>query len=95
MVRKDYLIAYDISSNKTRLKLANLLENELLCLRKNKSVFLGRLTVEEKVKIFEIMEPVIRRGDSILIFQLCKTCMCKAEELTKDKNPDNETIFIE
>lgn len=95
MVKKDYLIAYDISNNKTRLKLADLLENDLLCQRKNKSVFLGRISSEEKTKLFEIMDSLIKKGDSILVFPLCKTCMNNAEELSKDKESGRKTIFIE
>lgn len=93
MVKVTYLIAYDISKNKTRQKLAEMLEFDLLCTRKNKSVFLGILSKDEIDTLIEIMTPLIKEADSILIFPLCRSCLGRAVEITKRKD-DKNTLFL-
>ena len=71
--RSFYLIAYDMSNNKRRLKLAKLLES--LGMRAQGSVFEGWLTGSELEYLIQNGKPLIHDGeDSLRIYPVCRAC---------------------
>ncbi len=73
-LRKRFIIAYDISDNRKRNKIFNLLKdyngNPL-----QKSVFECMLKKESLTELSEKIVAVIdRKEDSVIIFPLCKMC---------------------
>lgn len=68
-----YLIAYDLSNNKRRLKLSKLLES--LGMRVQGSVFEGWLTGPELDRLVKLGKPLIHQGeDSLRIYPVCRAC---------------------
>ena len=68
-----YLIAYDLSNNKRRLKLSKLLES--LGMRVQGSVFEGWLTGAELKQLVQKGKLLIHEGeDSLRIYQICRSC---------------------
>ena len=71
--RNFYLIAYDMSNNKRRLKLAKLLES--LGMRVQGSVFEGWLTGSELEYLIQNGKPLIHDSeDSLRIYPVCRAC---------------------
>lgn len=95
--KKSFLICYDISSDKKRTKLSSYLESEVGCTRVNKSVFIGKIAPGEMQKFFEILEKIISKKDSILVFRLCKSCLKEVIEIKWGKGPlqrEKTTCFV-
>ncbi len=68
-----YLITYDLSNNKRRLKLSKLLES--LGMRVQGSVFEGWLTGAELDQLIQKGKPLIHEGkDSLRIYPVCRSC---------------------
>ena len=71
--RTFYLLTYDMSNNKRRLKLAKLLES--VGLHVQGSVFEGWLTDEELKLVQEKGKKLIKpEEDSLRIYPICRTC---------------------
>jgi len=80
-----YIIAYDISNDKIRTKLAHYLEKKGL--RIQKSLFVVK-TTPAKIKHIRKDIETIRKDDGIIhIFSLCKNCAKKSKVIGK-KLPD-------
>ncbi|PIE88322.1 MAG: CRISPR-associated endonuclease Cas2 [Bacteroidetes bacterium] len=68
----NYLVAYDITSNKQRKKVADYLER--IGVRVNKSVFICRHADREKEVLTKELQSYLRKGDDVFIVPLCKKC---------------------
>ena len=74
--RAFYLLTYDMSNNKRRLKLAKLLES--VGLRVQGSVFEGWLTDEELKLVRREGKKLIKpEEDSLWIYPICRACQDK------------------
>ena len=72
-VRTFYLLTYDMTDNKRRLKLAKLLES--VGLRVQGSVFEGWLTDSEIKQIREKCRSLLHtENDSLRIYPICRSC---------------------
>lgn len=80
----NYLIAYDIKNNKSRTKVASLLEG--YGYRVNYSVFECVLTPTKLKKIISDLEQYLDKSqDSIRFYHICKNCLPKSFELCKSR----------
>lgn len=89
MVEKQFVIvAYDISSDKRRLKIAKILRN--YGVRANFSVFECFLTEKQITKMKnELSIQVSPVKDIILIYYLCKECIGKRTKISAKEEDDN------
>ena len=88
-----YLIAYDISRNKTRNKVADLLAQ--YGERINLSVFECFLTVKQKERIIEELRKLINpKTDSIRIYFICSKCYSKSIVIGRSDPPEDYSVFI-
>lgn len=80
MVNKQiFIIAYDISNNRRRRRVAKLLEAHGV--RMNKSVFECFLTPASFKKLSKIINQKIdSKNDSVLYYPLCRNCFEKSEK---------------
>lgn len=81
MAAKIFLVvAYDISSNRKRKKVSDILEE--YGLRINKSVFEVKATASE-IKTIKagIGKLIKKKSDSVLFYYLCRECILKNEYL--------------
>ena len=81
------VISYDISDDRTRSKVANLLADHGK--RVQYSVFECRLDAKRLEKLVEKLKPFAEGNDSIRIYQICEACLKKVVllgrgELTKE-----------
>ena len=68
-----YVVVYDISDNKRRLKISKLMES--LGFRVQGSVFEGYLTNQERNRLVERVNRIIDPDqDSVRIYLLCNAC---------------------
>jgi CRISPR-associated protein Cas2 len=73
MLRKRYVITYDIVDNKQRNKVANTIKN--YGVRVQKSVFECHIASDTLQKLLDKLEKLIDpEKDSILVYQQCKDC---------------------
>lgn len=78
--KKLWIIAYDISNDKTRLKIATLLET--YGVRCNYSLFECLITEAQKTKIQNKISKLVKAPtDSILFYYLCNSCLQKREAI--------------
>ena len=88
-----YLIAYDISSNKMRNKIAELLEQ--YGERINLSVFECMLSHRQKEEIIDTLGSMINpQTDSIRVYFICKTCYGKSTVIGREEPPGEYYTFI-
>jgi len=88
-----YLIAYDISKNRTRAKLARYLES--LGARVQGSVFEIYLTDQLLKQVLKKCKPWIKEEDSLRIYPLCETCRGKINIIGKgDLTPGPGLVII-
>ena len=73
VMKKFVVVAYDIENNKRRREAAKLLE--AVGTRVNRSVFECFLSEVKLEKLRESLNKQIARGDSILYYTLCKSCI--------------------
>ena len=71
-----YIIAYDISDNKKRNKVARILEKTGV--RLQKSVFAVKCENYKLRRLLFQLEKFITSDDSIIVFKLCKGCEAKS-----------------
>jgi len=87
--RKPVVIAYDVQSDATRLKISKLLEK--YGKRANKSVFECLLTVSDELKLkTKLAELIDAKTDSVLFYNLCQYCY--ARQWKTGENKDTESI---
>ena len=88
-----YLIAYDLSNNKRRLKLSKLLES--LGLRVQGSVFEGWLTGPELKHLLQHGKPLIHEDeDSLRIYPLCRACHEKMISFAENRGAEEPGLVI-
>lgn len=88
-----YLIAYDISKNRTRVKLARYLES--LGARVQGSVFEIYLTDKLLKQVLKKCSPWIKEKDSLRIYPLCELCRSKIIIIGKgDLSPPPNLLII-
>ena len=81
---RNFLVVYDITDNKTRKKLSDLLEG--YGFRVNLSVF--ELTIKEtklKKLIPKIEKLVDKKYDSVRFYNICQNCKTKSFNLCRDR----------
>ncbi|SJZ30977.1 CRISPR-associated endoribonuclease Cas2 [Porphyromonas cangingivalis] len=82
------LIAYDISSNRCRQKVAKILEN--YGIRVNKSVFMCTIKTESQLNaLLHSFQPIISRKDSLFVLPLCRRCYANAWFEEKKYTPES------
>ncbi len=90
-MKKLYLIAYDISKDKKRNKIAKSLG--ALGWRVNYSVFECFLSKSQLKKLVKQTEKTINpKTDSVLIYPLCKSCFARGHKIGLNKGLDAEMI---
>jgi CRISPR-associated protein Cas2 len=72
---KYVVISYDISDDRTRFKVANVLAD--YGKRVQYSVFECRVDAETLEKIITLLKPFAEGNDSIRLYQLCDACVKK------------------
>lgn len=77
------VISYDITSNKKRIKLADILI-ELGMFRVQKSVFEGDLSQKKILKIKEFGTSNLEKNDSIRYYPLGNCCAIRSEVQTRN-----------
>jgi len=92
----NYIIAYDIQSNKKRKKLSDLLDG--YGVRVNYSVYeieLNQTKLKKLKKVIIEQELFDKNIDSIRFYHLCKNCIPKSFGLGKDDEifPPTELFF--
>jgi CRISPR-associated protein Cas2 len=70
------VISYDISDDRKRVKVANLLAD--YGKRVQYSVFECRLDAKTLEKLIDQLEPFVEGNDSIRVYQICESCLKKA-----------------
>ncbi len=94
-MKKLYVIAYDIRSNKRRNKVAELLKHHGK--RINLSVFECTLTFYEyETLLYDLYHLINPRTDTVKIYPLTKECYARSLVFGKNKSGDNSfSIFDE
>ncbi len=91
--KQQYIIAYDITRERRRRRVAHLLKN--YGVRIQKSIFecrLGKNSLKELVKrLDELMD---RQEDSIIVFPLCRTCSESRRCAGQAVSPRHEKVMI-
>ena len=76
MIRQLYLIVYDISDDRRRLKIAK--RCEAMADRVQRSVFEGYYSKSELEKLLEAVRQImVEEEDSLRIYMLCERCRSK------------------
>lgn len=93
-MRTFYLLAYDMTDDKRRAKIAKLMES--LGERVQGSVFEAYLTAEELQKIFKKSEKIMKMDeDSLRIYFLCDSCRPKLKTFGQGKpTPPPDTMIV-
>lgn len=94
VIMKQFLVvAYDISDDKRRKKIAKTLEK--YGLRCNESVFECLLTESNVLKLKQKLERLIfEKEDSVLLYYLCKPCVVKRDALGSKPDFQEEIIIV-
>ena len=91
--KKLWIIAYDISDDKTRLKIARLLE--MYGIRCNYSLFECLVTETQKLKIQKkIAKIVSNSSDSVLFYYLCNSCLKKREVIGRCPDCLDDVVIV-
>ncbi|NLJ08590.1 MAG: CRISPR-associated endonuclease Cas2 [Sphingobacteriales bacterium] len=81
------VVAYDISDDKRRTKIAKILEE--YGVRKNYSVFECMLSRDQLTKMKKrIASKLKSNSDTVLYYYLCKECLHKAEQYGGENHED-------
>jgi CRISPR-associated protein Cas2 len=82
----NFLIIYDISDDKRRKKVSDVLEG--IGIRVNFSVFEVQINTVQLTTIEEELISIIQPNiDSIRIYHICKNCVSKSKSLSNQANP--------
>lgn len=76
-MKKFYVVAFDISENRRRRKVVKLLQE--VGVRVNKSVFECFLSDTRVPRLKAAIEEKIARTDSVLFYNLCRSCLDVAD----------------
>ena len=88
-----YVIAYDISNNKKRKKISDLLD--MYGERINLSVYECMMTATQKENIIEQFNEIIDKNDIVKIYFICSTCYAKSIHLGNKEPPKEINVFID
>ncbi len=88
----DYAVAYDITDDKEREKIARLLKN--YGFRVQKSVFECRLTRKDKQRLIDELEGLNVKTGSIKIYRLEFSWKPRTIGKKGSQNPDDDTIYF-
>lgn len=91
-VKKFIVIAYDIECDRRRRKVSKLLEASGV--RVNKSVFECLLAEKQLEKLKKSIEKRIVRGDSVLYYRLCRSCIENVERTGTPGLPKQSVIVV-
>ena len=83
-----YIVTYDISNDKRRTKLADLLEG--YGVRVNYSVFEIALNETKRNKLLyeiELKKLINKKYDSLRFYHLCENCLSKSFEIANREDP--------
>lgn len=87
-----YLIAYDISNDKKRKKISDILDG---CgERINLSVYECMLTEVQKENIIEQFKEIMDKNDIVKIYFICSACYAKSIHLGRKEPPKETNVFI-
>ncbi|MBD3808682.1 MAG: CRISPR-associated endonuclease Cas2 [Epsilonproteobacteria bacterium] len=91
-----YVVAYDISNDKRRKKMGDLLER--YGIRVNFSVFEIELNATKYKKLLEEIEDkelLNKKYDSVRFYHICENCLPKCSELSNAPDPfEAKEMFI-
>jgi CRISPR-associated protein Cas2 len=89
---KHIVVSYDISDDRKRDKLANLLEN--YGKRVQYSVFECHLDEKPYDELLSKLNPIAKDDDSIRIYHLCEACLGKVVLLGRAKAQEEPQFYI-
>jgi len=91
-----YVITYDISNDKRRTKLADLLGK--YGMRVNYSVFeieLNQTKLDKLLYEIELKKFINKKYDSLRFYHLCQNCVAKSFEVGNRENPfEEQNMYI-
>jgi CRISPR-associated protein Cas2 len=91
-----YVVAYDISNNKRRKKLADLLDG--YGMRVNLSVYeieLNQTRYKKLLQEIETQKLCNKKYDSVRFYHICENCLAKSFELSVAPDPFEPTeLFV-
>jgi CRISPR-associated protein Cas2 len=93
MSKQLYLIAYDISNNKKRKKISELLD--AYGERINLSVYECMMNQKQKEKVVNQIKDIISKNDIVKIYFICSKCFAKSIHLGKKQPPKQTNVFID
>lgn len=86
------VISYDISDDRKRNKVANILED--YGKRVQYSVFECRLDEKTLAELIDKLKPFPERNDSIRVYQICEACLKRVILLGKGKMAEEPRFFV-
>ncbi|MCL0065608.1 CRISPR-associated endonuclease Cas2 [Dehalococcoidia bacterium] len=86
------VISYDISDDRKRNKVANILED--YGKRVQYSVFECRLDEKTLAELIDKLKPFPERNDSIRVYQICEACLKRVILLGKGKIAEEPRFFV-
>lgn len=86
------VISYDISDDRKRNKVANILED--YGKRVQYSVFECRLDEKTLAELIDKLKPFPERNDSIRVYQICEACLRRVILLGKGKIAEEPRFFV-
>ena len=91
--RDFFIVSYDITDDKRRLKVANVLED--YGDRVQFSVFEVFVSEKSKNRMLERIKRIVDKdNDSVRIYFLCRACLSKLEILGIGMRPDDPEVII-
>ncbi|MEL6919637.1 MAG: CRISPR-associated endonuclease Cas2 [Pseudomonadota bacterium] len=87
-----WAIAYDISDNRARARMAKRLEKVAVCVQG--SVFEARLTQKQAQALFDHLSPLVDRGDSLRFYALPKSSLDRSMTTGGSPLPEDGPYWI-
>lgn len=86
------VIAYDIARDRTRAKVADLLEARLA--RVQESVFEGRLTESESLRLFRTLEALLDEGDRLRLYAIARAGLPRCRASGGAPLPEDGSFYL-
>jgi CRISPR-associated protein Cas2 len=93
MNKQLYIIAYDISKNKKRKKISEILDK--YGERINLSVYECMMTHKQKENVIEQIATIMDKNDIVKIYFICSSCFAKSIHLGRKQPPGETSVFID
>ena len=93
MSKQLYLIAYDISKNKKRKKISEILD--AYGERINLSVYECMMNQKQKEKVVKQIKDIMDKDDIVKIYFICSSCFAKSIHLGQKQPPQETNVFID